>query len=216
MRKMVLELSESEISKLPNSPLRNVKSNEFLHILRFDEKEFAAIIRIEFREQAINIDELLACSGLTNTKVELLERDKQNRLTFFVKGQLPKNTKQQKLASFGGYLLTPLEIVDGKIRITFVGKPKQLKALLKTCEDIGLQYRVMLLSDAKFASTSPISNLTPKQKKVIIAAFKEGYYDIPRKIESRELSAKLGLKSSAFIEHRRKAERRLIGSMLNE
>jgi hypothetical protein len=94
---MVLELSESEITKLPNSPIRNLKSKEFLHILRFDEKEFVAIIRMEFREQVINIDELLACSGLTNAKVELLEQDKENRFTFFVKGQLPKNTKQQKL-----------------------------------------------------------------------------------------------------------------------
>jgi hypothetical protein len=212
---MVLELSESEIQRLPNSPLNIVKSNEFLHILRFDDKEFAAILRMEFRSLTFKIENLVSYTGLINAKVELLEKDKECRFTFFVKGELPKNTKQQKLASFGGYFLTPFEIVDGKIRMTFIGKPKQLKALIKTCEDIDLHYKVKSLSEATFSPTAPLSSLTQKQRDVLVTSFREGYYDIPRRIESRELAAKLGLKSSAFIEHRRKAERRLISSILN-
>jgi len=51
---------------------------------------------------------------------------------------------------------------------------------------------------------------------VLVTSFREGYYDIPRRIESRELASKLGLKSSALIEHRRKAERRLLSSILSE
>jgi predicted DNA binding protein len=213
---MVLELSESEIQKLPNSPINVVKSNEFLRILRFDNNEFAAVIRLEFRDPNFKIEELLSYTGLVNAKVELLEQDKEGRFTYFVKGELPKNTNQQKLASFGGYLLTPLEIVDNKIRMTFIGKPKQLKALLKTCEEIGLHYKVVLLTDANFSPTAPLASLTQKQREVLVTSFKEGYYDIPRRIESRELAAKLGLKSSALIEHRRKAERRLLASILSE
>jgi hypothetical protein len=215
MRKMVLELSESEIQRLPNSPLNIVKSNEFLHILRFDDKEFAAILRIEFRSPTFKIENLLSCTGLVNAKVELLEKDKEGRFTFFVKGELPKNTKQQVLASFGGYFLSPLEIVDGKIRMTFVGKPRQLKALLKTCEEIDLHYKVISLSEATFSPPAPLSSLTKKQRDILVTSFREGYYDIPRRMESRELATKLGLKSSAFIEHRRKAERRLISSILD-
>ena len=142
---MVLELSESEIQKLPNSPINVLKSNEFLRILRFDSNEFAAIIRIEFRDPNFKIEDLLSYTGLVNAKVELLEQDKEGRFTYFFKGELPKNTNQQKLAAFGGYLLNPLEIVDNKIRMTFLGKPKQLKALLKTCEEIGLNYKVTRL-----------------------------------------------------------------------
>jgi predicted DNA binding protein len=216
MRKIVVELSESEIQKLPNSPINMVKSNEFLRILRFDNKEFAAVIRIVFKDVSFRIEDLLSYTGLTNAKVELLEQDKDGGFIYFVNGELPQNTKQQKLASFGGYLLTPLEIVDGKIRMTFIGKPKQLKALLKTCEDIGLKYKVVLISEATFSPNAPLLILTQKQREVLVASFREGYYDIPRRIESRELAAKLGLKSSTLIEHRRKAERRLIASIINE
>jgi predicted DNA binding protein len=112
--------------------------------------------------------------------------------------------------------LNPLEIVDNKIRMTFIGKPKQLKALLKTCEEIGLHYKVVLLTDANFSPTAPLSCLTPKQREVLVTSFTEGYYDIPRRIESRELAFKLGLRSSTLIEHRRKAERKLLASILSE
>jgi len=215
MRKMVLEFSESEVQKLPNSPVNVVKSNEFLRILRLDNKEFAAVIRIVFKDPNFKIGDLLSYTGLTNTKVELLEQDKEGGYTYFVKGEMSSNTTQQKLSSFGGYLLTPFEIVDNKIRMTFLGKPKQLTALLETCKGIGLHYRVVSVVDASFIPTEPLSCLTQKQREVLVTSFREGYYDIPRRIESRELAAKLGLKSSALIEHRRKAEHRIFSSIIN-
>ncbi len=55
-----------------------------------------------------------------------------------------------------------------------------------------------------------------KQREVLVTSFREGYYDIPRRIEPRELAVKLRLKSSALIEDRIKAERRLLTTILNE
>jgi hypothetical protein len=220
MRKMVLEISETEIEKLPNTPVRKVKSNEILRLLRFDDKEFAAVMRIEFKDRSLKIEDLLPYAQLTNAKVELLEQDKKGGLTYFVKGEFPKDTKQQKInsigLSFGGYFISPLEVIDGKIRMTFLGKPKQLKALLAAFDKTGLHYKVVLMADASFSPSAPLSCLTQKQREVLVTSFKEGYYDVPRRIRSQELACKLGLKSSALIEHRRKAERRLIASILNE
>jgi len=99
--------------------------------------------------------------------------------------------------------------------MTFLGKPKQLKALLIAFDNIGLHCKVVLMTDASFSPSAPLSCLTQKQKEVLVTSFKEGYYDVPRRIGSQELARKLGLKSSALIEHRRKAERRLIASIIN-
>jgi predicted DNA binding protein len=55
-----------------------------------------------------------------------------------------------------------------------------------------------------------------KLREVLVTTFREGYYDIPRRIESRELAVKLRLKSSALIEHRIKTERRLLTTILKE
>jgi hypothetical protein len=220
MRKVILEISETEFEKFPKLPVNKVKSNEILHLLRFNEKEFAAVMRIEFKDSSCRLEDMLSYTQLTNTKVELLEQDKNGGLTYFVKGELPKDTKQQKInsigLSFGGYFLTPLEVIDGKVRMTFLGKPKQLKVLLAAFDNIGLHYKVVLMAGANFSPSAPLSCLTPRQKEVFVTCFKEGYYNIPRKIGSQELAHKLGLKSSALIEHRRKAEHRLIASILNE
>jgi predicted DNA binding protein len=58
--------------------------------------------------------------------------------------------------------------------------------------------------------------LTEKQRTVLSSAFDNGYYDMPRRIDSKELAEKLDLRSSTFIEHRRKAERRLLASVLSK
>jgi predicted DNA binding protein len=55
-----------------------------------------------------------------------------------------------------------------------------------------------------------------KLREMLVTSFREGYYDIPRSIEPRELAVKLRLKSSALIENRIKTERRLLTTILKE
>jgi predicted DNA binding protein len=67
----------------------------------------------------------------------------------------------------------------------------------------------------KFPQQSLLDKLTPKQREVILSAFAYGYYNIPRLISSEELAKKLGIHSSALIEHRRKAEHSLLSAISN-
>jgi predicted DNA binding protein len=78
------------------------------------------------------------------------------------------------------------------------------------------RYKVVSLTDARFSPNSPIARLTEKQRRVLITAYKLGYYDLPRRIGSEELARKLNLVKSTFVAHRRKAERRLLTEMLSE
>jgi predicted DNA binding protein len=65
-----------------------------------------------------------------------------------------------------------------------------------------------------FSPISPLNQLTEKQREVLITAYKMGYYEIPRKLNSDELAKKLGLVNSTVVEHLRKAEQRLIRQIL--
>ena len=54
-----------------------------------------------------------------------------------------------------------------------------------------------------------------KQRKALIEAYQDGYYDIPRKINTTELASKIGVAPSTFQEHLRKAEKKLMSHVLD-
>jgi predicted DNA binding protein len=51
---------------------------------------------------------------------------------------------------------------------------------------------------------------------VLITAFNLGYFDRPKRISTRALAEKLDIRSSTFIAHKIKAERRLLAEVLKE
>jgi predicted DNA binding protein len=241
MRRLVLELSLNDVirklnqknsltqsirlddSKLPDDSnyltlrqlemLQKIKLFEILHMLRHDEEEFAAIFRIEPKDTALNIEELLK-AFLFDVKYEyqLLEYE-EGTYTYFVKGkhQQPSPETQSKKANM--YPILPFSLRDEKIRVTWVGDNEQVKEFL---ESIGISYKIISLMDAKFSPSSPFSRLTEKQRDAIILAFKLGYYETPRKISVNELATKFGLANSTLAVHLRRAERRLLAEILAE
>jgi predicted DNA binding protein len=103
---------------------------------------------------------------------------------------------------------------DGRLRITLLGNARSLRIFLKTLQKVRLHPKIVSLTDAVFSLNSPLERLTEKQKTVIIDAFKNGYYDFPRKIGSEALAKKLGIREPTLVIHRRKAERKLFAHML--
>lgn len=88
----------------------------------------------------------------------------------------------------GGYLSTPCELKEGKLRVSFLGSSTEVKLFLRKIAETGVRYKVNLLTDAKFSPNSPLINLTEKQLRVIEKSYNLGYYDLPRKISSRALA----------------------------
>ncbi|MBX4211959.1 helix-turn-helix domain-containing protein [Candidatus Pacearchaeota archaeon] len=52
--------------------------------------------------------------------------------------------------------------------------------------------------------------LTIQQKKAVEVAIEQGYYDVPRKVELKELAHKIGISYSTYQTHLRKAEKKLL------
>jgi hypothetical protein len=192
--------------------IKKIKSFEMLHILRFDSSGAAAIFRLEPKDNSLDVEELLR-SILHNIKldIQLLEQDR-GACIYFIKGKLAQSgsgtPNGRKM-----YPLLPFAVRDGKVRFTLVGDNKQVKAFLA---NIGVNYKVLSLTDAKFSLNSPISRLTEKQQEAISLAVRLGYFDTPRKVSADELAQKLGLSSSTIAVRLRMAERRLFVEMLNE
>ncbi len=83
---------------------------------------------------------------------------------------------------------------------------------MSTCGEI----RNVAFEQPSFSDNDALSRLTGKQRELLIAAKRHGYYEYPRRITSRQLAEKMGISKTAAIEHLRKAETRLISSLLSE
>lgn len=215
MRKLILEGSIEEFRKMDSESedmsIEKIKLLELVHVLRFDSEQFDAICRVEFTDPTTPIEEVFFGKKL---KVVILEKEKTGAFTCFIKEKFPNGSRD--LSRMGVYLSGPCEVRDGKVKVCVLGETRQLKAFINFIGKLNVAFKVTLLTDAKFSPQSPLSSLTAKQRAVLVSAFENGYYDMPRRTDSKELAEKLDLRSSTFIEHRRKAERRLIAGMLRE
>jgi hypothetical protein len=224
MRRLILEITEKDLYKIgvPPKEFQKIRSLELQHVLRQDTEEFAVIARIEFKDETSRIDDLFAdvlADGIIK-EAQLLEKQNNGSYIVFFKGGPSLSPVLDSMGIEQGYLFPPVEIRDEKIRFSFFGSPEQIRKSLEKVAFTGLRYKIVSLTDAKFSPNSPLAKLTEKQREVIITAYKLGYYDIPRRINSEKLAKKLNIGNSTLGEHLRKAERCLLAEnirqMLNE
>ena len=100
-----------------------------------------------------------------------------------------------------------------KVTISCIGEEKELKKLIKTVKLIGTVENVRF-HRAVYQEHNVLSVLTDKQREIIIAAKRSGYYEYPRKIDARGLADTVGVSKATAIEHLRKAEGRLMSNIL--
>jgi len=77
--------------------------------------------------------------------------------------------------------------------------------------------KLLSLKEEKLSAVSIINifpNLTKKQKECLEIAYKNKYYNYPRKLTIQELSKEINRSYSTFQEHLRKAEKKIIESFL--
>jgi hypothetical protein len=216
MRRLILEVTGKELTKigLEFPQFQKIRSLKLLYFLRQAHEEFAAISEVQFKDSTGKVEDLLAGGFLV--EAQLLERQKNGAHIVFMRGGPSLSSVLSSIGVEGGYLFPPIEIEEGKVKISFLGSEQQVKKFLEIIDKLGIRYRVVMLGDADFSPLSPLNQLTERQREVLITAHRLGYYDIPRKITSEELAKKLDLVDSTVVEHLRKAEQRLITHILEQ
>ncbi|WP_217694379.1 helix-turn-helix domain-containing protein [Haladaptatus litoreus] len=104
-------------------------------------------------------------------------------------------------------MLDGMDKVNGSQRIfdIVVFRREDLKRIIAELSEIGS------VSLGKLSPFEPQSRLlSSRQAEVIELALVSGYYDWPRKIEAQDLASKLDIAHPTFLEHLRKAEKKLL------
>jgi hypothetical protein len=211
MRRLVLEFDVEDIARFLGEDVKKIDFMEAVSILKEGPDEVVMIVKARLKDAGGRPGALHLGVG---EKIQVLDMTNDGTYTLFWKGK--PIDRGQSFWKGRGYLTTPYEIRNGKLKVTCLGSAKEVKSFLKFVEGTGVRFKVDLLTDARFSPDSPLRSLTEKQRRVLTTAFDLGYYDVPRKTGSDELARRLGITNQAFVMHRRKAERRLLSQIIAE
>jgi hypothetical protein len=109
---------------------------------------------------------------------------------------------------------TPLKFTDqGGLRTTIVGTHDMLRQALSETPD-GVKFAVEQAGQYSPDSEDILSILTERQHEVFETAIQEGYYEIPREATHEDIANSLECAPSTVDEHLRKAESRVLSSLM--
>jgi hypothetical protein len=216
MRKITVELHPKYLSNIhlvvPENFFESCEYIEGKTLLKVDlDKGVKMIISEIHMRPGFSLDDLIIPKIITILDV-LKKVD--NRYTCLIKaeyeGEILELAKKFDIKNVVFDL--PASLSKERLEFSFIGDNETVKTLLPLIKTIG---PIKINSIHDFVSDFDVlSYLTDRQKEIILLAKKNGYYEMPRKITTEKLSEKLGVSKSTIIEHLRKAENRIVSSLL--
>jgi len=213
MRKMILELKlKDEFIKNFDFLTDKIESIELLELLKLDFEN-----RIKMAIAAFNMKKGYTIKDIKMPDyVEIFNtlQKKDDRYICLIKAKYFKSL--QSLANkFNIDIIwdTPSIFTKEKMVVSVTGNEENLKKIRELFNSVGEIKKVSYVKSV-YNEQTILSCLTEKQKKVIITAKKNGYYNYPRKINSEQLSKKIGLSKPTVVQHLRKAEGRIVSNIL--
>ncbi len=110
---------------------------------------------------------------------------------------------------------TPAIITENSRTYSAIGPEKDINKFVEFMKYWGDVVNISVMKSS-FDKHDLVSQLTEKQLDVLKAAKKYGYYDYPRKVNSSQLSEKVGISRATVVEHLRKAEIRIMSSIITD
>ena len=216
MRRITMEFDYQKAWKwIFGSNSEKVEVLEALRCFKCDTQGLAIICRIRLKDRKITIQDLLMGKGLL-TNIELLYKEKDGSLVVFIEGRScvpkpPKDIKEPKML-----MARPPDFLDvDRIKVEMIGKENEIKKLVHYANKWGdNSFKILGLTSIDAKGESLLSKLTSRQRQILLTGYALGYYDVPRRISSDDLSRHLNVDKSTIVEHLRKAERKLIGSII--
>jgi predicted DNA binding protein len=219
MRKVVIEVNPTFL--LRYYPARFFDTIEYIEgkaLLRLDFEKRIKIALVDIKmKEGMALKDLVAPEEL---KIIDIFEQKNNTYTCLIKVKYEENSIFLKKLKFLKVLMAeniifnlPFMISKEKIVFSIITDNEYLKKVLKILKPLGIIRNVSFLKPT-FIDTTVLSHLTDRQKEIIIAAQKNGYYNIPREITMDELARKLGISKATTTEHLQKAENQIISHLI--
>jgi len=151
-------------------------------------------------------------------KVEIISNEKDATLAM-VSGQFPEvytEVIRKFFDTFNCFIEFPARLTPDTLTGSIVGTQSDLKRFLTFAEAWGASYEIISIQKYQPRVEGALSALTPKQYLCMETAVRLGYFDIPRKVNSRQLASELGLSHATVLEHMKKGQRAIFSALFKE
>ncbi len=195
------------------STFEHILSYEVLETLKMDFEEGICVDLIEFTlKEGVSIQDLKFIG-----KMEILSilRSQGYKHICLAKYYEEKESKDM-FKEFDLDLIPskPTIISLDKLTSSYIGDNENLRKIIEVTKSKVGEIRNVSFQRSSYEKLDILSVLTEKQRDILIEAHKHGYYDYPKKINSKGLSNKVNLSTATLVEHLRKAEGRLLNEIL--
>jgi len=217
MRRATLEANYEEAWKnIFGSYSNKVELLEALKCFKCDTQGLALICRVRLKDNKMPIKELQG-KGLL-TKVEILYKEKDGSFVIFIEGKSCVPPPPKNIKPFNIMMSKPPEFLDiDKMKVEVIGRQEEMQKFLNYTSTLGSRpFKLTGLGALEPRQESSLANLTSRQRQVLITAYSLGYYDVPRKVSSEGVSRHLNMDKSTFVEHIRKAERKIVAHIITK
>ncbi|UCE73386.1 MAG: helix-turn-helix domain-containing protein [Methanomassiliicoccales archaeon] len=213
MRKVTVEIVLSPEMKKAGAPIMDyIESIRVLEVLKIDfEKGIKAFVAELKSKEGYGLDDF---RKQKNMEILNVLKTEGNKYTCIIKGHVPMEFRKL-MREFDLDLIwdAPMFLSGEKVVFSAIGDQKNIKKFLEAIKLVGIAKNISFKKGA-FKEHDLLSCLTDKQREIVIQAMKNGYYDYPKKINSEDLSKKVGVSKATLLEHLRKAEGRLLKNLL--
>jgi predicted DNA binding protein len=214
MRKLTLEIEpHEEMRKNQSSMFEIIHSYEILESLSIEWDQCICVDLMEFTlKDGISINDL---KWIDDMEIMSIIRSEGPKHTCLVRSHEKEESKEiNKEFNLDLIYTTPLIIKKDHHIYSVIGEQKNLLRFVELIKIHAGSVVKMTFTKAKYQKQDILSVLTDKQRDIIVAAHKHGYYDYPKKINSQRLSEKVNISKGTMVEHLRKAEGRILGEIL--
>ncbi len=105
----------------------------------------------------------------------------------------------------GAFYVYPIKFCEGREVCTLVFENKEaLQSVLKQLND----WKIVRIGNINIQFD--LEDLTPQQLRAVNLAIEKGYFEIPKKVNLKELSTQMKISRTTFLEHLRKAEKKIL------
>jgi len=213
MRKMILEMKlNDEFLKNFNFLLDKIESIELLELLKIDfQKRIKMAIAAFIMKEGCTIEDIKMPDIVEIFNV--LQKNGDRYICLIKVKYFKSLSSLAKKFNIDIIWDTPSIFTKDKMIVSVTGNEDNLKKIHELFKKVGTVNKISFVKSI-YNEQTIISCLTEKQREILIAAKKNGYYSYPRKINSQELSEKIGLSKPTVVQHLRKAEVRLVSNLL--